>query len=140
MQRFLKLLTLFLVLLMLVQSTVVSVFAIPHIEVDTGIYQAAGQPSKYSSQYNSGQRDVVATTLNGTSASSYYTGSNVYDVLSEKSSTEIKNALASLMKSVRSVFAVLSSVNTLLSKKSIAGLSEVKASTSILFGTLLFER
>ena len=102
MQRFLKLLTLFLVLLMLVQSTVVSVFAIPFIDVDTGIYQAAGQPSKYSSQYNSGQRDVVATTLNGTSASSYYTGSNVYDVLSEKSSTEIKNALASLMKSTHS--------------------------------------
>ncbi|MBR2381486.1 MAG: endonuclease [Clostridia bacterium] len=99
MNRFLKLLTLFLVLIMLVQSTVVSVFAFTPLDVETNIYQAAGQPSKYSSQYNSGQRDVIATTLNGTSADAYYSGSYEYDVLSEKSANEIKNALATLMKS-----------------------------------------
>lgn len=102
MNKFLKLLTLFLVLVMLVQSTVVSVFAFTPLEVDTSIQQAAGQPSKYSSQYNSGQRDVVATTLNGTSADAYYSGSYEYDVLSEKSANEIKSALATLMKSTHS--------------------------------------
>lgn len=102
MNRFLKLLTLFLVLVMLVQSSVVSAFAFAPLDIDTGIHQAAGQPSKYSSQYNSGQRDVVATTLNGTSADAYYNGSYEYDVLSQKSETEIKNALATLMTSTHS--------------------------------------
>ena len=103
MNRPIKLLTLLLVLIMLLQSSVVSVFAITPIDVETDIYQASGtQPSKYSSQYNSGQRDVVATTLNGTSADAYYNGSYEYDVLSEKSANEIKNALATLMKSTHS--------------------------------------
>ena len=99
MKTHLKLLALFLMLLMLVQSTVVTTFAIVPVEVDTGIYQAGTQPSKYSSQYNSGQRDVVATTLSGTSASSYYTGSYAYNLLSEKSASEIKSALNTLMTS-----------------------------------------
>ena len=100
MKTHLKLLALFLMLLMLVQSTVVTVFAFAPVDGETVIYAASGtQPSKYSSQYNSGQRDVVATTLNGTSASTYYTGNYVYDVLSQKSSTEIKNALTTLMTS-----------------------------------------
>ncbi len=94
-----KLLALFLMLLMVLQSTAVTAFAITPIDVSVDIHQAAGQPSKYSSQYNSGQRDVVATTLNGTSADAYYNGNNEYDVLSEKSANEIKNALATLMKS-----------------------------------------
>ena len=102
MKTHLKLLALFLMLLMLVQSTVVTAFAFVPVEVDTDIYQASSQPSKYSSQYNSGQRDVVATTLSGTSADAYYNGSNEYDVLSEKSSTEIKNALSTLMKNTHS--------------------------------------
>ena len=102
MNRFLKLLTLFLVLLMLVQSTAVSVFAFAPVDIDTGIYQAAGQPSKYSSQYNSGQRDVIATTLNGTSASSYYTGSYTYDALSSLSSTALQSSLKTLMTSTHS--------------------------------------
>ena len=99
MKTHLKLLALFLMLLMVLQSTAITAFAFVPVQVDTNIYQAATQPTKYSSQYNSGQRDVVATTLNGTSADAYYNGSNEYDVLSEKSSSEIKSALASLMKS-----------------------------------------
>lgn len=102
MKTHLKLLALFLMLLMLVQSTVVTAFAFVPVDVDTEIYQAAAQPSKYSSQYNSGQRDVIATTLSGTSADAYYSGSNEYDVLSTKSANEIKNTLASLMKSTHS--------------------------------------
>ena len=53
----------------------------------------------YSSQYNSGKRDQVATTLNGTSADDYYDGSYEYDVLSTQSATAIFNALQSLMRS-----------------------------------------
>ena len=102
MNKFLKLLTLVLVLVMLVQSTVVSVFAFAPVDIDTGIYQAAGQPSKYSSQYNSGQRDVIATTLNGTSASSYYTGSYTYAALSSLSSTALQSSLKTLMTSTHS--------------------------------------
>ena len=44
---------------------------------------AAGQPSSYSNSYNSGQRDVICTTLSGTDAGSYYTGSNTFDNLSD---------------------------------------------------------
>jgi len=93
-----KLLTLLLVLIMLLQSTVITSLAVNPIEIDTLILNASGQPEKYSSEYNSGQRDVIATTLNGTSADAYYNGSYEYDVLSQKSASEIQSALASLMK------------------------------------------
>ena len=63
---------------------------------------AVGQPSSYSSSSNSGQRDVVCTTLNGTNASNYYKGNNTYDTLSNKTSTEIFNSLRSLMRSTHS--------------------------------------
>ena len=63
---------------------------------------AVGQPSKYDSSYNSGTRDVVCTTLDGTGADAYYTGSNEYDVLSQKSANEIKSALTSLMRTTHS--------------------------------------
>ena len=63
---------------------------------------AVGQPSQYSTEYNSGERDVICTTLDGTSADDYYTGSNEYDVLSEKSTTEIFSALRNLMRSTHS--------------------------------------
>lgn len=99
MKNHIKLLVLLLVALMLVQSTIVTSFAFEPIEIELGIYEASGQPSKYSSQYNSGQRDVIATTLNGTSADSYYSGSYEYDVLSNKSANEIKSALTTLMTS-----------------------------------------
>ena len=60
------------------------------------------QPAQYSKVSNSGQRDVVCTTLSGTSASSYYTGSNVYAVLSQQSASEIQTALGTLMKNTHS--------------------------------------
>ena len=59
---------------------------------------ASDQPSKYSTEYNSGQRDVVCTTLDGTSAASYYTGSYTYDRLSELSADSLKSNLSTLMK------------------------------------------
>ena len=59
---------------------------IPFTSLD--VAAASGQPTQYSSEYNSGQRDVICTTLSGTSASSYYTGSYAYDNLSELSSSD----------------------------------------------------
>ena len=60
-------------------------------------FAAESQPSKYSKEYNSGQRGVVCTTLDGTSASSYYTGSYTYDRLSTQSKDTIKSSLTTLM-------------------------------------------
>ncbi len=60
---------------------------------------ASGQPSSYSTSSNSGQRDVVCTTLAGTKTSSYYTGSNSFESLSSLSETSLYNALNELMKS-----------------------------------------
>ena len=103
MKNYTRILTLLLVLLLVVEMLSVNVIAFTPIDTTLDVYEAAGsQPSKYSSQYNSGQRDVVATTLNGTSADSYYSGQYEYDVLSEKSATEIRSALATLMKSTHS--------------------------------------
>ena len=60
---------------------------------------AEDQPSSYSSKYNSGERDVVCTTLSGTSADDYYSGSYEYDVLSALSSSQILSSLRTLMTS-----------------------------------------
>ena len=59
---------------------------------------AADAPLTYSSQYNSGSRDVVCTTLDGTSASSYYKNHD-YDDLSELSASALFSSLQSLMRS-----------------------------------------
>ena len=60
---------------------------------------AQNQPSRYSKEYNSGDRDVICTTLDGTSASSYYTGSYTYENLSSLSESALKTSLSTLMKS-----------------------------------------
>ena len=61
---------------------------------------AAGtQPSKYSTTNNSGTRHVVCTTLDGTSAASYYTGSYTYDRLEELSASTLLTTLRGLMTS-----------------------------------------
>ncbi|MGM9647737.1 MAG: endonuclease I family protein [Eubacteriales bacterium] len=51
----------------------------------------------YSTSSNSGQRDVLCTTLDGTSAEDYYTGEYAYDSLSELSADDLYDALAELM-------------------------------------------
>ena len=63
------------------------------------VFAVGGQPSSYSSSSNSGQRDVVCTTLDGTSADEYYTGSYTFEVLSEQSASALLNSLRTLMKS-----------------------------------------
>ena len=60
---------------------------------------ASSEPTKYSKEYNSGQRDIVCTTLSGTSAGSYYSGSYSYDSLSNLSASTLKSSLTTLMKS-----------------------------------------
>ena len=59
---------------------------------------ASSEPAKYSKEYNSGQRGVVCTTLSGTSASSYYSGTYTYEKLSELSASSLKASLRTLMK------------------------------------------
>ena len=63
---------------------------------------AGNQPSKYSTTNNSGKRDVVCTTLDGTSAASYYTGSYTYDRLEELSASVLLTTLRGLMTSTHS--------------------------------------
>ena len=59
---------------------------------------ASSEPAKYSKEYNSGQRGVVCTTLSGTSAASYYSGTYTYEKLSELSASSLKSSLRALMK------------------------------------------
>ena len=74
-------------------------FALFTADLPCEITAAGTQPSTYSDQYNSGTRDVTCTTLNGTDASTYYTGSNTYDSLSGQSASSLLQALRSLMTS-----------------------------------------
>ena len=60
---------------------------------------AASEPTSYSTSRNSGKRHVVCTTLSGTRASSYYTGSYTYDRLEELSASTLLTTLRGLMKS-----------------------------------------
>ena len=86
MRNTIKRLTALLILVALLMVTVVPSFA-------------AGQPSSYSKSRNSGERHVVATTLNGTGASSYYTSNGAtYDKLSTLSQSSLLTTLRTLMK------------------------------------------
>lgn len=60
---------------------------------------AVGQPESYSASYNSGERDVICTTLDGTGAEEYYTGVFSYESLSVQSSKDLLAAVRSLMTS-----------------------------------------
>ena len=60
------------------------------------------QPTQYSSQSNSGQRDVVCTTLDGTSADDYYTGSYDIDNLVDLSGDTLFDSLQNLMRTTHS--------------------------------------
>ena len=53
----------------------------------------------YSSSANSGKRHEICTTLNGTSADEYYTGSYTFDQLSEMDSDQLLSSLRTLMTS-----------------------------------------
>ena len=63
------------------------------------ILVTAGQPSVYSTASNSGTRDEWCITLDGTSVSSYYTGSYTYETLLTLSPSSLKSSLHTLMTS-----------------------------------------
>ena len=54
---------------------------------------------QYSTSSNSGKRHELCTTLEGTSAGSYYTGNYTFDILSEQSGSDLLHNLRALMKS-----------------------------------------
>ncbi|MBE6926739.1 MAG: hypothetical protein E7461_07850, partial [Ruminococcaceae bacterium] len=87
MERMKKVLAVMLVLFMLVQASPVTLV----------VFAADDRQYTYDDTYNSGKRDQVATTLNGTSANAYYTGSYAYDSLSKQSASSIQSALKTLM-------------------------------------------
>ena len=72
-------------------SVYIIIAAIPHISVSAA-------PASYSKSTNSGTREEVCISLEGTSASSYYTGVYTYEVLSDKSSGDLLQSLRTLMK------------------------------------------
>ena len=59
--------------------------------------EVAAETETYSKTSNSGERDEICLSLDGTSADSYYTGSYTYDNLEDMSSSDLKSALHSLM-------------------------------------------
>ena len=90
MKRFTKSAIAFLLAFVLVVSSSLPIFA---IEKDTG-----NQPLVYSKQYNSGDRDTVCTTLDGTSAIEYYTDNGYsYDEFDDMSRNDLLLALRGLM-------------------------------------------
>ena len=59
---------------------------------------AASTPT-YSTSSNSGERDEVCVTLDGTGAGSYYTGSYSYANLTAQTSSQLFTSLRTLMRS-----------------------------------------
>lgn len=84
MKRYTKNLVAFILAVILIISSSLPIFA-------------AGVPSSYSSSRNSGERDVVCTSLSGTGALDYYTGEHDYDALKELSSSALLAELRELM-------------------------------------------
>ena len=66
------------------------------------IFSSSAAPATYSQERNSGTRGEICTTLDGTSASEYYTGSYTYDNLSTLSETSLLNSLRKLMTDTHS--------------------------------------
>ena len=67
--------------------------------VFTAVFTANAATLVYSKSSNSGKRGEVCTTLDGTSAASYYTGSYSYDTLASLSSSALFSSLQTLMRS-----------------------------------------
>lgn len=63
------------------------------------LFPASAATLVYSQTENSGERDEICTTLDGTSAAAYYTGSYRYETLVSQSATTLLNSLRTLMRS-----------------------------------------
>ncbi len=68
---------------------------VPSVSVEA----AGNQPATYSDTSNSGTRHVTCTTLSGTGASAYYTGSYTFANLSGQSDNALLQSLRTLMTS-----------------------------------------
>ena len=62
----------------------------------------AAAPEIYSTEKNSGERDELCTTFNGTSALEYYTGKYTYENLSTLSESQLLTSLRTLMTDTHS--------------------------------------
>lgn len=65
----------------------------------TSVFTSSAATLVYSQSSNSGTRDDICTTLEGTTAASYYTGSYSYDALVSQPATTLLNSLRTLMRS-----------------------------------------
>ncbi|MGM9523485.1 MAG: endonuclease, partial [Faecousia sp.] len=73
-----------------------------YLEVTDSSTSTGDQPTSYSKTSNSGTRGVTCTTLDGTYADSYYTGSYTYENLSSQTGSTLLNTLQNLMTSTHS--------------------------------------
>ena len=90
MKRYTKSLVALLLTFILIVSSCLPIFA---VEKDS-----SNQPLVYSKKYNSGDRDTVCTTLDGTSAPKYYTNNGYsYNEFEDMSQSELLESLRSLM-------------------------------------------
>ncbi len=81
-------------------SLLLAVLLVFSLYTPTTTVEAAGnQPYSYSTTSNSGTRDVICTTLDGTGAEDYYTGSYTFDLLADKNESDLLRSLRELMTS-----------------------------------------
>ena len=95
MEKIMKNITKSMIALLLSLVFIISSF-LPVIAVDSE------RSITYSKTSNSGQRDVICTSLDGTSAGSYYTGNYEYDKLDDYTGNTLYNQLQTLMRSTHS--------------------------------------
>ena len=101
----------FLALLLILTLIVSSI-----VPVSAATTSSGSQPAQYSSQYNSGTRDVVCTTLDGTSADDYYTNSYAYDKLDDLSSSALLTTLRTLMTNTHTYKTTYNECHTLANR------------------------
>ena len=96
MRKFIKSTIASLLVIILLISSCLPIFAVDATR--------ATQPTQYSKQYNSGSRDIVCTSLDGTSALAYYGSEYSYDKLSAMSSGALLLELRELMSTTHTTY------------------------------------
>ncbi len=80
-----------------IRKSLLSLILAISILLSSAVYISAAAPTSYSKTYNSGERDEICTSLSGTSAGSYYTGTYTYSNLSAMSGSTLMYELRELM-------------------------------------------
>ena len=83
------------------------------VGIPTDVFAA---PITYSTSSNSGTRDEICTSLDGTNASSYYTSSYTFDTLSQQGSNQLLQSLRTLMTSTHKKIASYSDCKSYANK------------------------